>query len=345
MVKEQNMRFDTVSMSIRLDVLLLILMAPPVLYFVISYSYLASWHNKLFLWNSVIHENGRLTLLESLYYFDHFVGVVPMIVLFALCVAGGFSLGGVFPSIIDMSTAKVVTTILLTGSALIVLFAFLASIFTAGWQRTLDYAFQRIERDGVISKGGTWNQLQISNIPIALGTIGLTSALAISSKNSVDPGNVNPMVGGIICIGLAAVLSITISALNWSGWQSFLNPRWVAHSVREIATYPLTGIPVAMASILLVEYYLSGVDKWTFQLHLPSILLLGTGIAFLIGQLIFLRNVDVLAIAQKPSFASDGLPIPYLLCSHVFEHFLDFVLIIPLSGGVYAFVRFLFLQN
>ena len=67
----------------------------------------------------------------------------------------------------------------------------------------------------------------------------------------------------------------------------------------------------------------------------------GTGIVILIGQLVLLRNVDVLAIAQSPSFASNGLSILYLLCSHVFEHFLDFVLIVPLTGGIYALVRFL----
>jgi hypothetical protein len=39
------------------------------------------------------------------------------------------------------------------------------------------YSFQRIEGDGILSKGGNWNMLQLSNIPIALGTIGLSRDL------------------------------------------------------------------------------------------------------------------------------------------------------------------------
>ncbi len=217
----------------------------------------------------------------------------------------------------------------------------MASVCVAGWQRTIDYAFQRIERDGVVSKGENWHQLQLSNIPIALGTVGASSALAISTKVADAQSHVSLIGGGIACIGVSAVLSIAISAFNWCGWNAFLNPRWLAHSIRESATYPLTGVPIAMASVLLVEFYLSGVDKWTIQLRLPLLILFGTGIIILIGQFLLLKNVDVLAMAQKPSFTPNGLPIPYLLCSHVFEHFLDFVLIAPLTGGVYALVRFL----
>ena len=123
--------------------------------------------------------------------------------------------------------------------------------------------------------------------------------------------------------------------------QSFLNPRWIAHSVREIATYPLTGIPIALISVLLVERYLSGLDTWLINPSSLSLIPISTGILILIGQLTYLNSTEVLAMAQKPSFARDGLSVFYLLFSHVFEHFLDFVFIAPLTGGVYALVRWL----
>jgi hypothetical protein len=100
-----------------------------------------------------------------------------------------------------------------------------------------------------------------------------------------------------------------------------------------------TGIPIALSGVLLVEYYLSGLDAWTFKPRLISLILIGTGSAIVVGELILLKNVDVLAIAQKPSFAANGLSIFYLLSSHVFEHFLDFILIGPLTGGIDALLR------
>jgi hypothetical protein len=264
-----------------------------------------------------------------------------MVLLFALCAAGGFVLRGHVTSDIDASLAGSVAIILLLASALFVLLASVASIYKVGWQRTIDYASQRIERDGIMSKGGNWNQLQLSNLPIALGTVGVSSAFLMVVKGFDSKGNVNLIVGGMSYISVAAVLSVGISTLNWCGWQRFLNPRWMAHGIREIATYPLTGIPIALASILLVEYHLSGVNTWTVEPHSWMLILIGTGIAMAIAQLILLRKVDISGIAQKPPFAPNGLSIPYLLCAHVFEHFLDFVLIGPLTGGMYALVRFL----
>ncbi len=113
---------EVVSMSIHLDltVLLIILLALPIVYFVISYYYLVLWHHKLFIWVTVIHENGRLTLLGSLFYFDHFVACVPMVTLFALCAAGGFFLGGDFPLTVDMSSTRFVALTLLLCAALLV---------------------------------------------------------------------------------------------------------------------------------------------------------------------------------------------------------------------------------
>jgi hypothetical protein len=316
-----------------------LLLVAPILYFSVSYFYLAYWHNKYFLFNMLTHENGRLTLLNSLFYFDHFIACVPMITVFALCTAGGFALSIRIPSGAHTVRTTFMPIILLGSSVLLVLAAFVASIYTAGWQGTINYALQRIERDGIISPGGNWNQLQLSNIPISLGTIGISSTLVMWARAPSFQRKSSLIVGGVICLSVAAMLLVGISVLNWPGWQSFLNPRWLAHSIREVATYPLTGIPIALVSVVLVEHYLSGLDTWTVKLRWPSLILIIIAIGLIVGELILLRNMDVLAIAQRPSFAPNGLSIPYLLCSHVFEHFLDFILISPLTGGIYALVR------
>lgn len=324
-----------------LSMLIMVFLSLPIAYFAMSYAYLAWWHNKALLWNTLIHENGRLTLSESLFYFDHFVACVPMIIVFALCTAGGFMLSGQIHSDLDTFRTFFIAAILIFFSISLISFAFIASIITAGWRRTIDYAYQRIERDGVMSRGGSWNQLQLSNIPIAFGTIGVSSALMMYENGSVPRADATCLIGMIACISTAAALCIGISVFNWCTFKAFLNARWLAHSIRELVTYPFTGIPIALSSILIVEYYLSGLHIWTIEPRPLSLILLAASIVIITIELILLKNTDILTIAQKPSFAANGLSIPYLLCSHVFEHFLDFVLIGPLTGGIYALARLL----
>jgi hypothetical protein len=100
-----------------------------------------------------------------------------MITVFALCTAGGLALTARVPSLTDPSRAMTVTTVLLGLAVVLALISFFAAVLTAGWERTIDYALQRIERDGVMSTGGNWNQFQLSKIPIALGAIGVSSSL------------------------------------------------------------------------------------------------------------------------------------------------------------------------
>ncbi len=139
--------------------------------------------------------------------------------------------------------------------------AFGASLATVGWEATLDYALQRVERDGVLSPGRTWNQLQLSNIPIALGTIGLSSLFVTHPEGTVPALNRRLRLAGLVCLAATALLAVSITLITWPGWDAFLNPRWLAHSLREAATHPFTAIPIALASIIMTERSLSGRDR------------------------------------------------------------------------------------
>jgi hypothetical protein len=321
-----------VEATLSLRVLLGVLVGVPGLYFLVSYCYLAIWHGKLWLWDTLVHENGRLTLGGSLFYFDHFLGCSPMAAMFALCVAGGCALGSAGSAVTQPQRARRIAVVLLIGAAVFFVAAFVASVHVAGWERTQDYLYQRIERDGVTSKGGNWNQLQLSNVPVALGILSVCVAL-ITGRGPAR------RAGGLLSISLAAASSAALTVWSWNGWEAFLNPRWLAHSIREVATYPLTGVPLAMAGVVAIEYVVSGARRWTVRVGTPSAVLLGVALAMVSAQFILLEQTDVLAIAQQPSFAPQGLSLGYLLASHVFEHFLDFAFLGILAGGVYALLR------
>jgi hypothetical protein len=319
-----------------------VLLAAPALYGLAAYTYLACWHGKPWLFSTLIHENGRLTLTGSLFYFDHFLACVPMIVLFALCAAGGFALTAPLSRNASPQRARYLMFILLLPVPVFLGVAFVSSVRVAGWQRTLDYSLQSIERDGVLSPGGSWNQLQLSNIPIALGTMAIAGIFGCSWVAARNQTSWRLAVRGLVLLAVAAAFAGGLSLLWWPGWTAFLNPRWLAHSVREHATYPLTAIPIALACILATHAYVTGqpARSTPTALRVPvvALILLCLALALLAAQLMILRQTNVLAIAQRPPFATDGLSVGYLLASHVFEHFLDFVLIGPLSAGLYALV-------
>jgi hypothetical protein len=317
----------------------LVLIGVPALYVLVSYAYLARWHGRVTLWNTIVHENGRLSLLGSLLYFDHFLGCVPMVAFFAFCTAGGFAAAARAPELPDPGRAQVLAVALLGGGVSLVIIAFIASLRTVGWQRTMDYALQRIERDGVLSRGGTWNQLQLSNIPIALGIVALSS----STEMVLNPAREAPLsmlrYAGIGCLLVGLALNVAITVAGRCDFRTFLNPRWLAHSIREIATYPFTGVLLAFLCVVLVERALSGIDTVAIHVGLLPLLVIAVSVAMAIGQLLLLRDAPVLEMAQRPAFAKHGLSISYLMASHVFEHALDFVLMGALAGGLYAALR------
>jgi hypothetical protein len=318
--------------------LLLLLLTLPAAYVCVAYTYLAIWHGEACLWNRVVHENGRLTLLGSIFYFDHFLGCTPMVLLFALCIAGTCSVRTARVSPAAEGNRRL-GPILVGAAGLFFILSLVASLHTVGWQRTFEYFFQSIERDGVTSKGGNWNQLLLSNIPISLGAIAVCNMLVPGKMPGVERGGERQRLYGFLLIVGAAVFLIGLTSWSWPGWSAFWNTRWLGHSLRELATYPLTGVPVAVAAVIFTEYWMSGVRVWVLEISRPSIILISVASAIAVVEWFAVRQADVLAVAQRPHFAPAGLSIGYLLSSHVFEHSLDVFFLGVLSAACYALVR------
>ncbi|MCS6953504.1 MAG: hypothetical protein RMK57_15345 [Bryobacterales bacterium] len=286
-----------------------------------------------------------MTLLGSLFYFDHFLGCAPSVVFLSLCLAGACAWNTAGYQVAEASRARRIGLGLLAAASILVLISFVAAIHLAGWQRTVDYLFQSIERDGVSSKGGTWNLLQLSNIPMALAVIGIVTSFVghgvpAGARETRSQRNL-----GLLLLAAAALLSAAMTWWSWPGAAAFGNPRWLAHSLRELATYPLTAVPIAAAAVLGTERWAAGIGHVRLKLSPPSVLLIAISLTMALTQWLLVARVDVLALAQRPPFAPHGLPIGYLLASHVFEHFLDFLFFAMLSGGLYAAIRGLACQR
>ncbi len=322
-----------------MNTIILILFALPVAYLLTSYIYLVTWHKKWWLFPVLTHEDGRHTMWGSISYWPHFLACLPTALFTSLCLAGAVLMETHF-NVKPAHQLLMPGVILLASGFIFTLLVTWGSINQVGLKETIHYALQKFERDNVSSWGGCWNQFVPSNIVIGAGSI----AIGLVAGKSILCSNANSTF-------LQDTLSfknywLLLFAIVWFLWlcfvfrtgrRSFTETRWLAHSVREIATYPFTAVPAGLGAIIFSVNYQNFVCNWSLIISPLPVVLFSLAFLFFAWQLIALRNKDVLAISQKPQFAPQGLSVPYLLAAHVFEHVTDIIFIAITTPGFYLF--------
>lgn len=303
--------------------LLYILAATPLLVYTAAYTYLAIYHGRFNIINTVVHEGGTYTLWETTFYASHFLGHIPVHLIAAFLLLGSFrcfSRRDVSDEMTGWSGAGLSAglVILLVGSLALSLLHF-------GLDDTLSYILQRKQGVDNYVPGGSWNlHLGSTTMLFLLTPIYVYTVMRLASVPVVWRRK------GLILVSLAAGLMVlfTVMAngrLIFPLVQAWSDPRYLAHSVRELATFPLTYFPLPLFFLLR-----SGADSNPGEAGPNRAVTKGVAVLaalFLAGlayQAILPLRIGISDLAQNPSFAKEGgLSIPYLLASHYFEHFLD----------------------
>ncbi len=302
-----------------------VLIVVPVLAYLISYFYLAWYHHKLFLFNTVIHENGAYTLLQTMFYASHFLGHVPVHTVLA------FIFIGTYICFTDFTVEKYLKARVRMLFMLLIIFlilSFVISITVFGYEDTFAFIFQQKQNIGVYAIGGSWNlhlpstMLLFFFIPIYI--LGIKKLF----KRNIDvngKGLPYMTIGILIFLFFTAFLNGNIVDAFLSTWK---DPRYLAHSIRELMTFPVTYFPLP-AYFILRGTESNGISearetkKW---LRYAVVFLTATFLTGFLYQSYVPLSEGIGHLAQKPSFARNGrLGVPYLLASHFFEHFLDTV--------------------
>ena len=148
--------------------------------------------------------------------------------------------------------------------------------------------------------------------------------------------SIRPSPKGSIYLLSALGLFVSFGTYFNSGLMAAIHkvwtdPRYLAHSVRELLTFPLVYYPVPLFFMMKdadADPNTEKVPKGRDLTSLKIFLLLCTVIfVAAIGYQSYIPlKQGIGELAQKPAFAKGGkLGIPYLLASHYFEHFLDAV--------------------
>ncbi len=297
------------------------LLLVPLMTYALSYLYLAAYHGRLFLWTTVVHESGRYTLLENTLYASHFLGHVPVLITIALLFTGCWLTMTPVPEpvIKGRCTAAVAAFVILLLLASVVI-----SVGHFGLDDTLDFIRQNKQRPDLLVEGGSWN-LHLPSTVLQFLLIPVTVWIARTFFGRPVVWSRRGLVWLVAAAGVAAAITWLVNTNPLVAVaEVWRDPRYLAHSVRELATFPLTYYPLP-AALLLAWEQPSGVRRRSVSA--PDLALAAAAVLLVIGcgyQVVVSLANDVGSLAQHPDFAKGGeLSIAYLLGSHYFEHVLD----------------------
>lgn len=304
----------------RSNLLVSLLLFIPLAVYLFSYFYLALYHGKINLLFTVIHEGGIFTFLETTFYASHFLGHIPVHTTIGLYFIG------VFLTMSEMSSEVRSVSKGVTLFFVLILFLIASWWLSLRWfgpEDTYSYILQQKQSVVTFEQGGSWNlhlpstMMQFLLIPlfIYVGKILFQSKIALSKNGVVFIG---------FAIGLCVFMTWYVNDKFFSAISYvWTNPRYLAHSVRELATFPLIYYPIPF--YFLLKYSDNSQKEWSFRQISKWMIVLAVVFCVLFAyQALIPLQEGIGELAQKPAFAAEGeLSIIYLLSSHYFEHFLD----------------------
>ena len=290
--------------------LVLLLVAPLVLV-VACYAWLAIAHGTPWLWNVVVHEGGRYTLGETVFFVRHHLREIPVDMAMALSLAAAIRMTVADPPVIRRNW-------LAGGAILLVVLAFAMASMQEGWREAARDLLQFRTRDDDSAYGSHWRFHLLSTVWFCCAApvvAGITTG--VSGFPRLEGESRRLLVAAWIWIGVLT-LSFGVNA------DPFTSGRYIGHQAREIMTHGLITLPlvfaigvmpgrVVQASRLARSGGLPRMLAWIPVLGIPLFL----AAAF--------RGTTLEGSAQLETGLAG------VVAAHVFEHILDVVLVLALT--------------
>ena len=196
-----------------------------------SYIWLAVQHRALWLGGVAIHEDGRRTFGDTIFYFEHFLREVPVDVVIALFLASAAS--ALFP--VGESRSSSIWPALLSAMTLVA-----GAIAFVTWRdgigAMVDNLSQSVIRDKPEARGVHWRG---HLIPLVWA-----GCVAACVRAGAIPRS-RRVVSRLQWTGWALLVVLTIACgLNW---EVVASPRVLGHQARELMTMALVIVPVVVA--------------------------------------------------------------------------------------------------
>lgn len=297
----------------------LTLAALPLGVLVAMYAWLAIAHRALNLFPVIVHESGRYTLLQTIFYVSHFLREIPVDVVIALSAASAaLSLWSPAPR---SAADRLRLAALCGGLALVVAAAsFAAAAVADGAASARLDLLQYRTRDDESAPGSHWNYHLLSSLWFLLGALPvLRLTMATLGLGASAPAA--RVRARVVSWGYALLLSLAfgVSSLAWT------SGRYAGHQARELLTHvPVTLLLTAAALIAVVGPAAFERDGRSLGTRLAAAVRrdLASWIAILaIAVFLAIRTLGGGGLEEGQS----GQGVAGMVAAHFFEHVLDYV--------------------
>lgn len=225
--------------------------AIPAVLLIGAYIHMAFRYQSFWLFNTIVHERGKYTLLEVIFYFRHFIWELPMKTIYAFLLVGSFFYFGNPRSDNKSAPAGLIPYHNIVISGLLVLIvgglAFYMTANIYGLHEALSGLFQsRTSELRPLVVGSHWRNHFLSNI--VLYTTSITIILLY--RLIINRGFWQKRKFGILLpITAASYILVTISfGINLDPFQI---PSYIGHQLREIFGTDLTITMLLTIGILI----------------------------------------------------------------------------------------------
>ncbi len=261
-------------------------------------------------WHVVIHEDGKRTFLDTMLYFEHAVGELPLDVLLSAAVAG-WVLWICGPPLAKGGALWNIGAIVIALDATI----FVGASIHVGVHNTILYLLQYHTRDSEpMIFGSHWqyhflSQAALMSLPAFVGAL----LPRVGQVGNLPPIANRPFVL-ISAFSLFGLLTVVFGISS----APFTDARFLGHQARELFTHALVTVPLAIGCCLAMprnepEAAPAKPRIWPI-VAMAVFILLAAYLAFGI----------VLTRSQRLAQTNDWIKV---ICGHFFEHTIGYLVV------------------
>jgi hypothetical protein len=278
-------------------------------------------------WNSVVHEDGHRTLLETIFYFEHATRELVLDAVLAMAAAGAVRYFHPLPRGVDDASMRR-TRNRLAVCAVAMLAAILAgTAYVDGGQAILDNLAQFHTRENAPPVWGAhWRYHLIerfAEIALAFAVVGLLWIRDGRPGRDEASPDVSLFAGAVLVFAVATLIFRPST-------EPFRDPTFLGHQLRELFTHALVTLPLALGMCLALARRFSTPTASGRSSRSGWPVYAAAGVSVACGAFLLVGSVLLRArtYGQKTSLAE-------LIFPHFFEHSLGYLLVVPLAGFFY----------
>jgi hypothetical protein len=311
---------------------LTLLFVLPILVLCIAYSWIIARTGNFWPFQEIVHEDGKRTLLQTMFYYEHAVRELYIDLILSAGTAGAAYAVHPFSEKKDKRSTKSQYVIWVLGSGCLIqtgLLFFLTG-YVEGMEVLKANLFQMHTRpEAPLMFGAHWRYHFLERPALLLLSFFLISLYAYITRKGARVTS-----GNLVFVFLSVIVFYFLSLVFGVDWAPFIDPQFVGHQARELLTHATVTVPLACGACLLLirkKFLGTGIGHYVSE-GTQSLrpLIVSGGISGVIALYLLIYGVAYGAAGHGQVSGYGALLFP-----HFFEHFLGYILILTASPFFY----------